>query len=95
MPHADGFVLIKGSGLVVEGPGDLHGLIFWPDADADYADVYDGLDATSGKKFCRIETSTSITWSFHFDPGVHFENGIYVAGKDEAVETTVIFNPEE
>lgn len=95
MIEGDGHVLIKGSDLAVEGPVILRGLIFWPDADADYADIYDGLDATSGKKFCRIESSTSITWAWSFEHGVQFDNGIYVDGIDDAVETTVIFHNVE
>ena len=95
MPEQDGHVLIRGSGLAVEGPGVLHGLIFWPDEDADYADIYDGLDATTGKLFCRIETSTSTTWSWASEHGVLFDNGIYVAGKDADVETTVLFHNVE
>lgn len=92
MPEGDGHVLVKGSGLAVEGPVVLHGLIFWPDSDADYADIYDGLEAVSGKKFCRIESSTSITWSWSFEHGVLFDHGIYVDGIDSAVETTVLFH---
>lgn len=95
MPEPSGFVRIEGDGLAVEGPCILHGIIFWPDSDADYADIYDGLDATSGKKFCRIESSTSITWSFVFPEGIEFDHGIYVDGIDSAVETTILFHNVE
>lgn len=95
MPEALEWVRIEGDGLAVQGPCKLHGLIFWPDTASDYVDVYDGLDATSGKKFCRIETSVVLTWPFVFDPPVGFSSGVYVDGIDSAVETTVIFEQLE
>lgn len=94
MPEGGGWVRIKGDGRAVEGPCRLFGLIFWPDADADYVDVYDGLDATGGKKFVRIEAATSTTRGLYFPDGVPFDNGIYVDGIDSAVETTVVFRQE-
>jgi hypothetical protein len=90
-----GFVLIKGTGLAVEGPCELVGLIFWPDANEDYADIYDGLDAVGGKKFCRLESSTQITWGLFLATPVTMEHGVYVAGIDSAVETTVLFRYAE
>lgn len=95
MPEGSSWTLIRGDGLAVEGPCLLLGLIFWPDADADYVDVYDGHDATSGKLFCRIETPTSLTWSFCFGSKPRFDGGIYVDGIDGDVETTVIYEDVE
>lgn len=95
MPDGASWVLIKGSGLAVQGPCHVLGIVFWADANSDYADIYDGLDATSGKKFCRIESATQITWPFVFPVGVHFASGVYVAGIDSAVETTVVFRQLE
>lgn len=91
MPEGAAWVRVKGDDLAVQGPCLLLGLIFWPDADGDYVDVYDGLDATGGKKFCRIELATSTTRHLSFGQGVEFRSGVYVDGIDSAVETTVIF----
>ena len=88
------WVRIIGSGLVYSGHCHLTAIIFWPDADADYVDIYDGRDATSGKKFCRIETSFSLSWHFNFSHPLGFDMGIYVDGIDDAVETTVCFIPD-
>lgn len=95
MENADGHVLVKGDGRAVEGSCIVHGIIFWPDDDADYVDIYDGLDETSGKKVFRIETATSITWAWSFTHGILFDNGVYVDGKDDAVETTILFHNVE
>ena len=91
MPEGNAWVRIPGSGLAVEGACQVLGVIFWPNDDTDYADIYDGLDATSGKKFCRIESSTSITWCFCFAHPPEFSSGVYVKGVDDDVETTIVF----
>ena len=93
MPDGAAWVKIKGDGLAVQGRCLLLGLVFWPDVAADYADIYDGLDATSGKKFCRLEADVDQTIPVGFSNPVEFAQGIYVDGIDSAVETTVIFAP--
>lgn len=86
---------VAGDGLVYDGPCIVKQIIFWPDADGDYADIYDGRDTTSGEKFCRIEVANSTTRHIGLGNGVHFGRGIYVDGIDDAVETTVAFIPLE
>ena len=89
------WVRVAGSGLVYIGPCMIHTVIFWPDTGGDYVDVYDGRDATSGKKFCRIESSVVVTWCFCFGVGLEFDEGIYVTDNDEGTETTIVFTPLE
>jgi len=86
-------VRIVGDGLAFSGPCFVTHIIMWPDADADYADVYDGRDATSGKKFCRVERAAQNTAHISLGQGAYFDVGIYVDGKGSAVETTVVFIP--
>jgi len=87
------WVRITGDGLVYDGPCIIKQVIFWPDADADHTDIYDGRDPTSGTKFCRIESATQNTRHISFGQGVPFGRGIYVDGIDAAVETTIAFTP--
>lgn len=87
------WVRIIGDGSAFAGPCLLHQIIFWPDVAADYVDIYDGRDATSGKKFARIEADIDHTIYINLDPGVPFDLGIYVDGIDAAVETTLLFTP--
>ena len=89
------WVRVKGSDLVYIGPCTLHSIIFAPVTGADYVDIYDGRDATSGKKFCRIVSSAVISWCFCFGAGLEFDEGIYVTDIDEGTETTVVFTPLE
>lgn len=91
MPEGASWVRIEGDGVAVQGRCLLLGLVFWPDVAADYVDVYDGLDATAGKKFCRVEADVDETIPVQFPAPVEFASGIYVDGIDSAVETTVIF----
>jgi hypothetical protein len=84
---------VVGDGCAYSGECLLVDVIVFPDSDGDYADLYDGRDATSGRKFCRIECAASTTRHWHFGHGVPFHVGIYVDGKDSAVETTVAFIP--
>lgn len=84
---------ITGDGLVYDGPCILHHIIFWPDAAADYADIYDGRDTTTGKKFARIELEADQTRPINLGNGVVFGQGIYIDGIDATVETTVAFTP--
>jgi len=84
---------VVGDSLVYEGSCRVLDIIFWPDVDTDYVDIYDGRDATSGKKFCRVELAASTTRHLRFGQGIPFDRGIYVDGYDSAVETTVVFEP--
>ena len=87
------WVRIVGDGLAFSGPCLLTHIIMWPDANADYADVYDGRDTTSGKKFVRVEAAVQTTRHINLSQGVRFDVGIYIDGKGSAVETTVVFIP--
>lgn len=84
-------VRVIGDGLAYTGPCLLTHVIMHPDAADDYADVYDGRDATMGKKFARIRSSSTNTRHVALGQGVRFDVGIYVDGYDAAVETTVVF----
>ena len=93
MPNRQRPVRIIGDGLAWQGPCLLTGIIFVPDANDDYVDVYDGRDATTGEKVCRVKTATKTTLHLYFGSGIYFDGGIYLDGYDAAVETTVLFTP--
>jgi hypothetical protein len=82
---------VTGDGMAYDGPCIVKAIVFHPDTAADYADIYDGRDATSGTKFCRIENAVDSTLAIDFGDGVLFGKGVYVDGIDSAVETTVAF----
>lgn len=87
------WVRIEGDGLAYTGPCTITDILVHPDANNDYADIYDGRDSTAGKPFARIEPPNTTTQHLHFSPGIPFTTGIYIDGYDLAVVTTVIFTP--
>lgn len=86
---------VRGDALVWVGPCLVHAVLFEPDIGTDYADIYDGRDATSGKKFCRVDTSLVVTRHVNFGQGVAFDAGIFIHNVDVAAYTTVVFTPLE
>jgi hypothetical protein len=90
---ATNWVVVTGDGIAYKGPCVVKTIVLHPDAAGDYADIYDGRDATSGTKFCRIENAADTTLPIDLGEGVVFGKGIFVDGYDSAVETTVAFVP--
>lgn len=84
---------VAGDGLIYDGPCVVRQIIFWPAGDTDTVDIYDGRDATSGEKFCRIEVNNDTTRHIGLGQGVLFGRGIYVDGSSATAETTVAFVP--
>jgi len=89
------WVHLLGDGLVYSGPCLVHSIILVPDAAADYCTIYDGRDATSGKQFVKVVSSSVTTHKLTFGNGVPFDQGVYVDGIDAGVETTIVFTPLE
>lgn len=84
---------VVGDGLVYEGPCLLKHIILMP-GDADrYVDIHDGRDATSGKKFCRLNVTYEGTDDIYFGEGVPFDVGIYIDAESSEEETTIVFQP--
>lgn len=84
---------VVGTGVAFVGPCRVFHILALPDANNDYADVYDGVDTGSGKKFCRVYSTTKTIQHLPLGEGVIFDRGVYVDGKDAAVETTIVFEP--
>lgn len=89
------WVRVVGDGAVYLGPCVVRSIIMVPDGTDDYAVVYDGRDATSGKPFLKVTSAYKLPKQVSVEGGVPFDQGIYVDGSDAAVETTVVFTPME
>ena len=87
------WVHIVGDGVIHTGRCLVHSIILDPDAGADLVTIYDGRDATSGRKFAAIASSDVVTRHLSLGQGVPFAVGVFVDGSDSAVETTVVFTP--
>lgn len=91
--HATHWRRIAGDELIYDGPCIVRTITVKPDANHDWADIYDGRDATTGTKYCRVSTANRTTGHLNLGTGVLFGKGIYVNGYDSKVETTVSFIP--
>ena len=84
---------VVGDGQIYDGPCIVKAIILWPHTSSQYTDVYDGRDAISGKKFCRLDAFSAHTRHIGLGAGVLFGRGIYVDAEHAEDETTVIFAP--
>lgn len=91
--HATHWRRVAGDGLIYDGPCVVKCIVFWPHTDTQYVDVYDGRDATSGTKFCRLACHAQTTRHLGLGQGVLFGRGIYVDAEHREDETTVAFIP--
>jgi len=80
----------SGSGVVVATPCDFIGALVTCSAAGDYIDIYDGADATSGRKIARLAGSGA--GSFWFAPGTfRLSRGLYIVSSVGVSEFTVFY----
>ena len=87
------WVRILGDGCVYSGPCRVYMVVLQVEAANDYANIYDGIDPTSGKLFVKLTSAVKVTWALDLNSGVPFVSGIYIDATDSAVATTVVFEP--
>lgn len=86
-------VLVIGDGLAWSGRCLLTHILFTPGGGTQYVRVYDGRDATSGKRKFTVTTSATESLSINLGEGVPFDVGIYLDAQAETDETMVVFKP--
>jgi len=91
MPEGKSFVVIKGDGLAVQWPVLLTDILFYCSADGNQCLIYDGLDVTSGKFFCRLQGANDRSYHVGLGEGVEFSSGIYVDQSGTSDECTICF----
>lgn len=89
------WVRLAADGLAVEGPCLVHTLIFTPNNNDEYADVYDGRDAVAGKLFCRVIMFREETVVVDLGEGVPFDRGVFVDMENVGDAVTIVFTPLE
>lgn len=90
---ARNWVRLAADGLAVEGPCLVHTIIFTPNNNDEYAEVYDGRDATAGKLFCRVIMFREETAVVDLGQGVRFDRGVYVGVENLGDAVTIVFTP--
>jgi len=74
---------MEGDGLVVRGPVLLYSVAAVGRATGSWADVYEGLDPTSGNHAFGLVGMKDTTYQLSWDPPIFFDRGIYIdAGGD-------------
>lgn len=93
--HATHWQRQVGDGLVYDGPCIVKTLVVSSGQTDEYHDIYDGRDATSGTKFCRVQCKTDETKVVNLGAGVLFGRGVYIDCQHTTNEVTVCFVPDE
>jgi len=73
----------------------LKGVVINCHASDGYSTLYDGLDATSGRKIGRINGQSKVSTPIDFGEGIRIERGLYVAFGDHTDQVIVYFDPFE
>ena len=80
------------SGLVVQRPVVLCGVIISVATSGDYITLYNGRDVTSGDKVFKMEALQNRSSRFAFPHGVECDRGIYVECSQTTVDWTVTYH---
>ena len=86
-----GFTRLTDSSIVTTHPAYLCCTIVSVVTAGDYIDVYEGHDASSGRKIFRLEALQNRSVSFNFTHPVFCERGIYVEFSTTGNEATVVW----
>jgi hypothetical protein len=89
------WLCLDGSQIVYHKGLLLKGVVINCHASDGYSTLYDGLDATSGRKICRINGASKVSTQLDFGEGIRVERGLYVAFGDHTDQVIVYFDPFE
>lgn len=88
-----GWTLVTGDLLITEQPALLHGIAIDASVLGGTATVYDGTDATSGRKVGDFKGAANITRNVHFNPPLLCLNGLYVTLDTNVDEALIVWTP--
>lgn len=92
---ATAWSVLTTSGIVTRQPAFLCCAILTANSAGDHIEIYEGRDATSGRKIFMLEALENRSVSFNFTSPVLCQRGIYVYFDDDKCEATIIFTPVE
>lgn len=97
MPHTShtAFTNMIASGVVTRQPAYLCCVSFSATDSGDYIDIYEGRDATSGRKVVRVKGLQNRSVSFNFTNPPLCQRGIYVNFSTDDTEATINYRPVE
>lgn len=89
------FANMTASGIITRQPSFLCCVILTADESGDYIELYEGKDATSGRKILTLKALVNRSVAFNFTSPVLCQRGLYIHFEDDKCEATVIFTPVE
>ena len=81
-----------GSGLATHDPAYLSCIIASVETSADYIEVYNGRDATSGTKIMKLKVLANRSVAFNISRELLCDRGIYISCSVSTVEWSVFFH---
>lgn len=79
--------------LVFEGKTYLNAVLLRASVDGGDITLYEGMDPTSGRKFCTFLGLSGRTLNWHFSPAIPFDRGLYVDIGSNITEVTIVATP--
>jgi hypothetical protein len=86
-----GFTQLTVSAAITTEKAYLHCVILTVTDSGDYVDVYEGRDASSGRKIFRLKALANRSVSFNFSKPLPCDRGIYVSFSTTDSEATVVW----
>ena len=95
VPWEHQFSNLTADGIVTARPAVLCCIILSVATTGDYIEIYEGRDATSGRRLCKIKALVGRSVTFNISNGVLLERGIYVSFLKTDSDATLIWFPVE
>lgn len=89
--EGDAIIPLTASGPATRDPALLLGVQITPSSDGGNATIYEGQDATSGRKLCRLYGHEEQTRQFRFARGIPCERGIFVDFTSHMDEVAIVY----
>ena len=88
-----GWTNVTGDTLITTSPGYLNGVVVLASVAGGDVTVYDGRDATNGRKVGTFKGAANISRPIIFTPSLLCENGVYVDVGSNITEALVLWCP--
>ena len=93
--RSSGFTYIEADTLITTGPCRLEGVVVNVDANAHYATIYQGRDATSGRVIAVIKALAGRSVMQNVIPPIYCPLGIYVTLSAQCKNVSIFWSPVE
>lgn len=89
------WAVLTADGIITRQPSFLCCLIVTVANSGNYVELYEGRDATSGRKILTLQALQNRSVAFNFTRPIMCERGIFVHFSHTGSEATVVYGPVE